>query len=161
MSVPNEITIEGSEWGSIAINQNQEVVMLKPGIISFDAIQFEKAIVQSGNRNFFDPKLPTNIHLGHPISVPTILFGEKQFVKLTPIAMAPIQEVSFRKEGWFENENGDMIKAEYVKMHTDGIPIFRNTGLDDTEGSDDPSGDGDIEKPKSVRNSNSDDINNI
>jgi hypothetical protein len=135
MRTKNEITISNAEWGSTAVNAEGKFVILKPGLISLNCHLLEQGIITSGAERDFDKSAPTELRLLHPITVPAILFGRPQFVTLLPIATDPVKELIFRKEAYLEDEKGDILECEYVKMHTDGKPIFRNIRLDNESGS--------------------------
>ena len=130
----NELTVSKDEWGSFALTPEGEAKELKHGAILLNCILLEQMIKNDPNFKDFDLTATTELIMDYPITVPAVLFGKQVFVKLVPISTEAVEKHIFRKEAWIEDTTGDIVRAKFEKMHTDGLPVYSredDTGVKD------------------------------
>jgi hypothetical protein len=159
MRIKNELTVSKDEWGSFALTPEGEAKELKHGAILLNCILLEQMIKNDPNFKDFDLTAPTELIMDYPITVPAVLFGKQVFVKLVPISTEAVEKLIFRKEAWIEDTTGDIVKAKFEKMHTDGLPVYSRN---DNEGAgDDPEGVGHNDKKSKSLDIPSNSRNNV
>ena len=128
MRSKNEVTIVAAEIGAVVVNEDNVLKETKPGVIQLNCDLFELAVYDSPD---FDKNSDTRIILQLPATLKVVLFGREQVIELNPPILKPLEIVRFRKEGWFELENGDMIEGIYDHVHKDGKPVYASVKLSD------------------------------